>query len=137
MGAQQGKERGSHSSGGGHGGTASCIGVPSSGSPVGLSSSHGISVGSVNALAAGSTLRGSRIKSSATPAAVGGSSHRSAAASGSSIVHTSKDNHSRCNVIGMNIFTEHNGEFDCHCCGLLVILRIYSYSRKVIVHIKK
>uniref|UniRef100_A0A0A1X0T2 non-specific protein-tyrosine kinase n=1 Tax=Zeugodacus cucurbitae TaxID=28588 RepID=A0A0A1X0T2_ZEUCU len=109
MGAQQGKERGSHSSGGGHGGTASCIGVPSSGSPVGLSSSHGISVGSVNALAAGSTLRGSRIKSSATPASVGGSSHRSTAASGSSIGHTSKDNHSRCNAIGMNIFTEHNG----------------------------
>ncbi|XP_011180779.1 tyrosine-protein kinase Abl isoform X3 [Zeugodacus cucurbitae] len=108
MGAQQGKERGSHSSGGGHGGTASCIGVPSSGSPVGLSSSHGISVGSVNALAAGSTLRGSRIKSSATPASVGGSSHRSTAASGSSIGHTSKDNHSRCNAIGMNIFTEHN-----------------------------
>ncbi|XP_017488901.1 PREDICTED: tyrosine-protein kinase Abl isoform X3 [Rhagoletis zephyria] len=108
MGAQQGKERGSHSSGGGHGGTASCIGVPSSGSPVGLSSSHGISVGSVNALAAGSTLRGSRIKSSATPAAVGGSSHRSTAASVSSIGHTSKDNHTRCNVIGMNIFTEHN-----------------------------
>ncbi|XP_050334756.1 tyrosine-protein kinase Abl isoform X4 [Bactrocera neohumeralis] len=109
MGAQQGKERGSHSSGGGHGGTASCIGVPSSGSPVGLSSSHGISVGSVNALAAGSTLRGSRIKSSATPASVGGSSHRSTTASGSSIGHTSKDNHSRCNAIGMNIFTEHNG----------------------------
>ncbi|XP_050334755.1 tyrosine-protein kinase Abl isoform X3 [Bactrocera neohumeralis] len=108
MGAQQGKERGSHSSGGGHGGTASCIGVPSSGSPVGLSSSHGISVGSVNALAAGSTLRGSRIKSSATPASVGGSSHRSTTASGSSIGHTSKDNHSRCNAIGMNIFTEHN-----------------------------
>lgn len=113
MGAQQGKERGSHSSGGGHGGTASCIGVPSSGSPVGLSSSHGISVGSVNALAAGSTLRGSRIKSSATPASVGGSSHRSTTASGSSIGHTSKDNHSRCNAIGMNIFTEHNGEFPC------------------------
>ncbi|XP_004524557.1 tyrosine-protein kinase Abl isoform X3 [Ceratitis capitata] len=108
MGAQQGKERSSHSSGGGHGGTASCIGVPSSGSPVGLSSSHGISVGSVNALAAGSTLRGSRIKSSVTPAVVGGSSHRSTNASGSNIGHTSKDNHSRCNAIGMNIFTEHN-----------------------------
>ncbi|XP_067613126.1 tyrosine-protein kinase Abl isoform X4 [Eurosta solidaginis] len=109
MGAQQGKERGSHSSGGGHGGTASCIGVPSNGSPVGLSSSHGISVGSVNALAAGSSLRGSRIKPSATPAVVGGSSHRTTNAScGSSIGHTSKDNHNRCNAIGLNIFTEHN-----------------------------
>ncbi|XP_046808282.1 tyrosine-protein kinase Abl isoform X2 [Lucilia cuprina] len=103
MGAQQGKERGSHSSGS-HGGTASCIGVSSS-SPVG---SHGLPV---NALGAGSTLRGSRIKSSLPSAAVsggvGGSSglHRSAGVSSASC-HNPKDN--RCNPIGLNIFTEHN-----------------------------
>uniref|UniRef100_A0A1I8NM75 Uncharacterized protein n=1 Tax=Stomoxys calcitrans TaxID=35570 RepID=A0A1I8NM75_STOCA len=100
MGAQQGKERGSHSSGS-HGGTASCIGVSSS-SPVG---SHGLPV---NALGAGSTLRGSRIKSSAPPAAVAGGLHRSVGGgvSASSSCHNPKDN--RCAPIGMNIFTEHN-----------------------------
>lgn len=99
MGAQQGKERGSHSSGS-HGGTASCIGVSSS-SPVG---SHGLPV---NALGAGSTLRGSRIKSSVPPAAVSGGLHRSGGVSSSSC-HNPKDN--RCNPIGLNIFTEHNGK---------------------------
>ncbi|XP_019892876.2 tyrosine-protein kinase Abl isoform X3 [Musca domestica] len=104
MGAQQGKERGSHSSGG-HGGTASCIGVSSSSSPVG---SHGLPV---NALGAGSTLRGSRIKSSVPPAAVAGGLHRSVGGGGggvsaSSSCHNPKDN--RCAPIGMNIFTEHN-----------------------------
>ncbi|XP_061393514.1 tyrosine-protein kinase Abl [Musca vetustissima] len=102
MGAQQGKERGSHSSGG-HGGTASCIGVSSS-SPVG---SHGLPV---NALGAGSTLRGSRIKSSVPPAAVASGLHRSVGGSGvstSSSCHNPKD--TRCAPIGMNIFTEHNG----------------------------
>ncbi|XP_073843323.1 tyrosine-protein kinase Abl isoform X7 [Musca autumnalis] len=100
MGAQQGKERGSHSSGG-HGGTASCIGVSSS-SPVG---SHGLPV---NALGAGSTLRGSRIKSSVPPAAVAGGLHRSVGGgvSTSSSCHNPKDNRA---PIGMNIFTEHNG----------------------------
>ncbi|KAM7357516.1 tyrosine-protein kinase Abl isoform 2-T2 [Cochliomyia hominivorax] len=97
MGAQQGKERGSHSSGS-HGGTASCIGVSSS-SPVG---SHGLPV---NALGAGSTLRGSRIKSSVPPAAVSGGLHRSGGVSSASC-HNPKDN--RCNPIGLNIFTEHN-----------------------------
>ncbi|XP_073843318.1 tyrosine-protein kinase Abl isoform X2 [Musca autumnalis] len=99
MGAQQGKERGSHSSGG-HGGTASCIGVSSS-SPVG---SHGLPV---NALGAGSTLRGSRIKSSVPPAAVAGGLHRSVGGgvSTSSSCHNPKDNRA---PIGMNIFTEHN-----------------------------
>ncbi|XP_075164277.1 tyrosine-protein kinase Abl isoform X2 [Haematobia irritans] len=101
MGAQQGKERGSHSSGG-HGSTASCIGVSSS-SPVG---SHGLPV---NALGAGSTLRGSRIKSSVPPAAVAGGLHRSVGggvSASSSSCHNPKDN--RCAPIGMNIFTEHN-----------------------------
>ncbi|KAL9908435.1 tyrosine-protein kinase Abl isoform 2-T4 [Glossina fuscipes fuscipes] len=105
MGAQQGKERGSHSSGG-HGGTASCIGVSSS-SPVG---SHGIGASGVNTLGAGSTLRGSRIKSSGPPATVTGGLHRSGVSSVAGCAttgHSAKDN--RCNPIGMNIFTEHNG----------------------------
>ena len=101
MGAQQGKERGSHSSGS-HVGTASCIGVSSS-SPVG---SHGLPV---NALGAGSTLRGSRIKSSVPPAAVSGGLHRSVGGVSSASCHNSKD--SRCNPIGLNIFTEHNGKW--------------------------
>ncbi|XP_030385255.1 tyrosine-protein kinase Abl isoform X3 [Scaptodrosophila lebanonensis] len=107
MGAQQGKERGSHSSGG-HGGTASCIGV-SGGSPV-AASPHCISVGSGNALGAGSTLRGSRIKSSVGHGSGGGGSsslsHRGVGNSGA--VHGHKDN--RCQpTVGHNVFTEHNG----------------------------
>ncbi|XP_030385258.1 tyrosine-protein kinase Abl isoform X6 [Scaptodrosophila lebanonensis] len=106
MGAQQGKERGSHSSGG-HGGTASCIGV-SGGSPV-AASPHCISVGSGNALGAGSTLRGSRIKSSVGHGSGGGGSsslsHRGVGNSGA--VHGHKDN--RCQpTVGHNVFTEHN-----------------------------
>ncbi|XP_030565387.1 tyrosine-protein kinase Abl isoform X3 [Drosophila novamexicana] len=117
MGAQQGKERGSHSSGGGggggggHGGTVSCIGVSSS-SPVASGSPHCISGGaSVGALSAGSTLRSSRIKSHQSAGHGGsigssGSSGLSAHRSGSNANH--KDN--RCNPsVGLNIFTEHNG----------------------------
>ncbi|XP_030565386.1 tyrosine-protein kinase Abl isoform X2 [Drosophila novamexicana] len=116
MGAQQGKERGSHSSGGGggggggHGGTVSCIGVSSS-SPVASGSPHCISGGaSVGALSAGSTLRSSRIKSHQSAGHGGsigssGSSGLSAHRSGSNANH--KDN--RCNPsVGLNIFTEHN-----------------------------
>ncbi|KAI9581338.1 hypothetical protein GQX74_012663 [Glossina fuscipes] len=100
------EKRGSHSSGG-HGGTASCIGVSSS-SPVG---SHGIGASGVNTLGAGSTLRGSRIKSSGPPATVTGGLHRSGVSSVAGCAttgHSAKDN--RCNPIGMNIFTEHNGK---------------------------
>ncbi|KAL7732792.1 hypothetical protein ACLKA6_005930 [Drosophila palustris] len=115
MGAQQGKERGSHSSGGGgHGGTVSCIGVSSSSSPVASGSPHCISVGSSGgALSAGSTLRGSRMKShqsaghgsSGISIGSSGSSGLSSHRGGSNTSH--KDN--RCNpTVGLNIFTEHN-----------------------------
>uniref|UniRef100_A0A1A9UHC3 Uncharacterized protein n=1 Tax=Glossina austeni TaxID=7395 RepID=A0A1A9UHC3_GLOAU len=74
--------------------------------PVG---SHGIGASGVNTLGAGSTLRGSRIKSSGPPATVTGGLHRSGVSSVAgcaSTGHSAKDN--RCNPIGMNIFTEHN-----------------------------
>lgn len=114
MGAQQGKERSSHSSGS-HGGTASCIGISSS-SPIG-SHTH---AGHVNALTTAPALRGSRIKSSATPAAVATNIHRSGVGSvtACNTSHTTKDG--RCNPIGLNIFTEHNGkQFKQHQFSLL------------------
>ncbi|XP_060658825.1 tyrosine-protein kinase Abl isoform X5 [Drosophila nasuta] len=122
MGAQQGKERGSHSSGGGgggHGATVSCIGVSSS-SPIASGSPHCIASNTT-----GSTLRGSRLKShqSSSSAAVSVSGHgsNSIGSSGSSGLSSQrggggggnssashKDN--RCNAtVGLNIFTEHNG----------------------------
>ncbi|XP_034106611.1 tyrosine-protein kinase Abl isoform X4 [Drosophila albomicans] len=121
MGAQQGKERGSHSSGGGgggHGATVSCIGVSSS-SPIASGSPHCIASNTT-----GSTLRGSRLKShqSSSSAAVSVSGHgsNSIGSSGSSGLSSQrggggggnssashKDN--RCNAtVGLNIFTEHN-----------------------------
>lgn len=147
MGAQQGKERGGHSSGS-HGGAASCIGVSSS-SPVGTHVNNLVSVGLVggsgvvgggslsggsvvgsggvacvssnsnggsvsgNALGVGSTLRCSRIKSSGSGAAMTGGLTRSTNAisvnsAGPGSAHSTKDN--RCNPIGLNIFTEHNGK---------------------------
>ncbi|XP_017087539.2 tyrosine-protein kinase Abl isoform X1 [Drosophila bipectinata] len=113
MGAQQGKERGSHSGGGGGGGGSgapvSCIGLSSSSSPVASHSPHCISSGSSSnaPLGGGSTLRGSRIKSSSSGVSSGagtpsGLSQRSGGGN-------HKDS-SRCNPsVGLNIFTEHNG----------------------------
>ncbi|XP_017087544.2 tyrosine-protein kinase Abl isoform X6 [Drosophila bipectinata] len=112
MGAQQGKERGSHSGGGGGGGGSgapvSCIGLSSSSSPVASHSPHCISSGSSSnaPLGGGSTLRGSRIKSSSSGVSSGagtpsGLSQRSGGGN-------HKDS-SRCNPsVGLNIFTEHN-----------------------------
>lgn len=118
MGAQQGKERGSHSSGGAGGGTVSCIGVGTSSSPVASGSPHCISGGnsgaSVGGLSSNSTLRNSRMKSHQSSVhgsinSSGSSAHRSGGGGGgggSSANH--KDN--RCNPsVGLNIFTEHNG----------------------------
>ncbi|SPP87130.1 tyrosine-protein kinase Abl isoform X7 [Drosophila guanche] len=124
MGAQQGKERGSHSSGGGGGGVpVSCIGVSSSSSPVASVSPHCISAGNSSSgggggpLGAGSTLRGSRIKSSTGhghgsgggSSGVGGSSSGGGVSGGlSQRSNAHKD--ARCNPsVGLNIFTEHNG----------------------------
>ncbi|BFF99653.1 tyrosine-protein kinase Abl [Drosophila madeirensis] len=123
MGAQQGKERGSHSSGGGGGGVpVSCIGLPSSSSPVASVSPHCISAGNSSGggggpLGAGSTLRGSRIKSSTGhghgsgggSSGVGGSSSGGGGSGGlSQRSNAHKD--TRCNPsVGLNIFTEHNG----------------------------
>ncbi|XP_068143366.1 tyrosine-protein kinase Abl isoform X2 [Drosophila tropicalis] len=134
MGAQQGKERGSHSSGGGVGGgvPVSCIGLSNS-SPVASVSPHCISGGgsgglvSGGSLAAGSTLRGSRIKNSSAGVGHGHSSSGGGGGGGSNSSGNSsglsqrsggggagsggggghKDN--RCNPsVGLNIFTEHN-----------------------------
>lgn len=143
MGAQQGKERGSHSSGGGggggHGGTVSCIGVSSS-SPVASGSPHCISGGaSVGALSAGSTLRSSRIKSHQSAGHGGsigssGSSGLSAHRSGSNANH--KDN--RCNPsVGLNIFTEHNGEYSkrlCMCVHVCVHQYRHANALTVCIH---
>lgn len=138
MGAQQGKERGSHSSGGGGGGhgggTVSCIGVSSS-SPVASGSPHCISGGSSSGgggggLSAGSTLRGSRMKSHQS--AGHGSSGISIGSSGSSALSSHrggsssashKDN--RCNpTVGLNIFTEHNGKYASVCVRVCVSVYI-------------
>ncbi|XP_023160408.2 tyrosine-protein kinase Abl isoform X2 [Drosophila hydei] len=115
MGAQQGKERGSHSSGGGGGGTVSCIGVGASSSPVASGSPHCISGGnsstSVAGLSSNSTLRNSRMKSHQSSGhgsinSSGSSAHRSGGGGGVSNANH-KDN--RCNPsVGLNIFTEHN-----------------------------
>ncbi|XP_022227283.2 tyrosine-protein kinase Abl isoform X7 [Drosophila obscura] len=122
MGAQQGKERGSHSSGGGGGGVpVSCIGLSSSSSPVASVSPHCISAGNSSSggggpLGAGSTLRGSRIKSSTGhghgsgggSSGVGGSS--SGGGSGGLSQRSNAHKDARCNPsVGLNIFTEHNG----------------------------
>ncbi|XP_022227278.2 tyrosine-protein kinase Abl isoform X2 [Drosophila obscura] len=121
MGAQQGKERGSHSSGGGGGGVpVSCIGLSSSSSPVASVSPHCISAGNSSSggggpLGAGSTLRGSRIKSSTGhghgsgggSSGVGGSS--SGGGSGGLSQRSNAHKDARCNPsVGLNIFTEHN-----------------------------
>ncbi|XP_039229943.1 tyrosine-protein kinase Abl isoform X5 [Drosophila yakuba] len=111
MGAQQGKDRGAHSGGGGSGAPVSCIGLSSS--PVASVSPHCISSSSgVNSapLGGGSTLRGSRIKSSSSGVA-SGSGSGGGGGSGSGLSQRSgghKD--ARCNpTVGLNIFTEHNG----------------------------
>jgi len=140
MGAQQGKERGSHSSGGGggHGGTVSCIGVSSSSSPVASGSPHCISVGSSGgALSAGSTLRGSRMKShqsaghgsSGISIGSSGSSGLSSHRGGSNTSH--KDN--RCNpTVGLNIFTEHNGEYAfMYVCACVYICTSATRSKQM------
>lgn len=125
MGAQQGKDRGSHSGGGGGGGGApvSCIGLSSSSSPVASVSPHCISLsGSGSApLGGGSTLRGSRIKSSSAGHSSnsgggggGSSSGGGGAAGGSGGLSQRSGGHkdARCNPsVGLNIFTEHNGKF--------------------------
>ncbi|XP_016980724.1 tyrosine-protein kinase Abl isoform X7 [Drosophila rhopaloa] len=109
MGAQQGKDRGAHS-GGGSGAPVSCIGLSSSSSPVASVSPHCISSssgGSSAPLGGGSTIRGSRIKSSSGGVASG----VNAGGSGSGLSQRSgghKDA-ARCNPVGLNIFTEHNG----------------------------
>ncbi|XP_016980725.1 tyrosine-protein kinase Abl isoform X8 [Drosophila rhopaloa] len=108
MGAQQGKDRGAHS-GGGSGAPVSCIGLSSSSSPVASVSPHCISSssgGSSAPLGGGSTIRGSRIKSSSGGVASG----VNAGGSGSGLSQRSgghKDA-ARCNPVGLNIFTEHN-----------------------------
>ncbi|KAH8368845.1 hypothetical protein KR200_004418 [Drosophila serrata] len=124
MGAQQSKDRGSHSGGGGGGGVApvSCIGLSSSSSPVASSSPHCISLsgsgsGSNAPLGGGSTLRGSRIKSSSgghssNSGGGGGGSSSGGAAGGSGGLSQRSGGHKdpRCNPsVGLNIFTEHNG----------------------------
>ncbi|XP_043861873.1 tyrosine-protein kinase Abl isoform X7 [Drosophila santomea] len=111
MGAQQGKDRGAHSGGGGSGAPVSCIGLSSSPvasvSPHCISSSSGVSSAP---LGGGSTLRGSRIKSSSSGVA-SGSGSGGGGGSGSGLSQRSgghKD--ARCNpTVGLNIFTEHNG----------------------------
>ncbi|XP_017029742.1 tyrosine-protein kinase Abl isoform X4 [Drosophila kikkawai] len=121
MGAQQGKDRGSHSGGGGGGGVApvSCIGLSSSSSPVASVSPHCISLsgsgGSNAPLGGGSTLRGSRIKSSSAGhsgnSGGGGGSSSGGAAGGSGGLSQRSGGHKdpRCNPsVGLNIFTEHN-----------------------------
>ncbi|XP_043861870.1 tyrosine-protein kinase Abl isoform X4 [Drosophila santomea] len=110
MGAQQGKDRGAHSGGGGSGAPVSCIGLSSSPvasvSPHCISSSSGVSSAP---LGGGSTLRGSRIKSSSSGVA-SGSGSGGGGGSGSGLSQRSgghKD--ARCNpTVGLNIFTEHN-----------------------------
>ncbi|XP_032574048.1 tyrosine-protein kinase Abl isoform X5 [Drosophila sechellia] len=112
MGAQQGKDRGAHSGGGGSGAPVSCIGLSSSPvasvSPHCISSSSGVSSAP---LGGGSTLRGSRIKSSSSGVASGSGSGGGGGGSGSGLSQRSgghKD--ARCNpTVGLNIFTEHNG----------------------------
>ncbi|XP_026832246.1 tyrosine-protein kinase Abl isoform X7 [Drosophila erecta] len=112
MGAQQGKDRGGHSGGGGSGAPVSCIGLSSSPvasvSPHCISSSSGVSSAP---LGGGSTLRGSRIKSSSSGVASGSGSGGGGGGSGSGLSQRSgghKD--ARCNpTVGLNIFTEHNG----------------------------
>ncbi|XP_026832247.1 tyrosine-protein kinase Abl isoform X8 [Drosophila erecta] len=111
MGAQQGKDRGGHSGGGGSGAPVSCIGLSSSPvasvSPHCISSSSGVSSAP---LGGGSTLRGSRIKSSSSGVASGSGSGGGGGGSGSGLSQRSgghKD--ARCNpTVGLNIFTEHN-----------------------------
>ncbi|XP_039149604.1 tyrosine-protein kinase Abl isoform X4 [Drosophila simulans] len=111
MGAQQGKDRGAHSGGGGSGAPVSCIGLSSSPvasvSPHCISSSSGVSSAP---LGGGSTLRGSRIKSSSSGVASGSGSGGGGGGSGSGLSQRSgghKD--ARCNpTVGLNIFTEHN-----------------------------
>ncbi|XP_036670465.3 tyrosine-protein kinase Abl isoform X5 [Drosophila suzukii] len=112
MGAQQGKDRGAHSGGGGSAAPVSCIGLSSSPvasvSPHCISSSSGVSSAP---LGGGSTLRGSRIKSSSSGVVSGGGSGGGGGGSGSGLSQRSgghKD--ARCNpTVGLNIFTEHNG----------------------------
>nr|XP_036670465.1 tyrosine-protein kinase Abl isoform X5 [Drosophila suzukii] len=112
MGAQQGKDRGAHSGGGASAAPVSCIGLSSSPvasvSPHCISSSSGVSSAP---LGGGSTLRGSRIKSSSSGVVSGGGSGGVGGGSGSGLSQRSgghKD--ARCNpTVGLNIFTEHNG----------------------------
>nr|XP_036670467.1 tyrosine-protein kinase Abl isoform X6 [Drosophila suzukii] len=111
MGAQQGKDRGAHSGGGASAAPVSCIGLSSSPvasvSPHCISSSSGVSSAP---LGGGSTLRGSRIKSSSSGVVSGGGSGGVGGGSGSGLSQRSgghKD--ARCNpTVGLNIFTEHN-----------------------------
>ncbi|XP_017043121.1 tyrosine-protein kinase Abl isoform X3 [Drosophila ficusphila] len=109
MGAQQGKDRGAHSGGVGSVAPVSCIGLSSSPvasvSPHCISSSSGVSSAP---LGGGSTLRGSRIKSSSSGVTSGVGS---GGGSGSGLSQRSGGHkESRCNpTVGLNIFTEHNG----------------------------
>ncbi|XP_037718234.1 tyrosine-protein kinase Abl isoform X7 [Drosophila subpulchrella] len=113
MGAQQGKDRGAHSGGGGSAAPVSCIGLSSSPvasvSPHCISSSSGVSSAP---LGGGSTLRGSRIKSSSSGVVSGGGgSGGGGGGSGSGLSQRSGGHKDpRCNpTVGLNIFTEHNG----------------------------
>ncbi|XP_016965973.1 tyrosine-protein kinase Abl isoform X7 [Drosophila biarmipes] len=112
MGAQQGKDRGAHSGGGGSAAPVSCIGLSSSPvasvSPHCISSSSGVSSAP---LGGGSTLRGSRIKSSSSGVVSGGGSGGGGGGSGSGLSQRSGGHKDpRCNPsVGLNIFTEHNG----------------------------
>ncbi|XP_016965968.1 tyrosine-protein kinase Abl isoform X2 [Drosophila biarmipes] len=111
MGAQQGKDRGAHSGGGGSAAPVSCIGLSSSPvasvSPHCISSSSGVSSAP---LGGGSTLRGSRIKSSSSGVVSGGGSGGGGGGSGSGLSQRSGGHKDpRCNPsVGLNIFTEHN-----------------------------
>ncbi|XP_070071452.1 tyrosine-protein kinase Abl isoform X3 [Drosophila takahashii] len=110
MGAQQGKDRGAHSGGGGSVAPVSCIGLSSSPvasvSPHCISSSSGVSSAP---LGGGSTLRGSRIKSSSSGVVSGGGSGGGGGGSGLS-QRGGGHKDARCNpTVGLNIFTEHNG----------------------------
>ncbi|XP_037718229.1 tyrosine-protein kinase Abl isoform X2 [Drosophila subpulchrella] len=112
MGAQQGKDRGAHSGGGGSAAPVSCIGLSSSPvasvSPHCISSSSGVSSAP---LGGGSTLRGSRIKSSSSGVVSGGGgSGGGGGGSGSGLSQRSGGHKDpRCNpTVGLNIFTEHN-----------------------------
>ncbi|XP_070071456.1 tyrosine-protein kinase Abl isoform X8 [Drosophila takahashii] len=109
MGAQQGKDRGAHSGGGGSVAPVSCIGLSSSPvasvSPHCISSSSGVSSAP---LGGGSTLRGSRIKSSSSGVVSGGGSGGGGGGSGLS-QRGGGHKDARCNpTVGLNIFTEHN-----------------------------